>query len=412
MTDFNPQETRYRWFILALSALTNLLAVAAPAMAMPVLFAEISRDLRLDLVQVGLVWGISALPGILTVLFGGALGDRFGPKRVLIVACVLIGLTGALRGLSGGFLALAATMFLNGGITPFITMNTMKTCGLYFSGRQLGFASGVLSMGMALGFLIGSLVSATYLSPALGGWRHVLFFYGALAALLGIPWLFVRSVPHPARAAASAGGQPRSLWETIAHIARIRNIWFFGLAIFGISGCVQGVLGYLPLHLRALGWPEARADEALAAFHTISLVFVIPIALGSDRLQTRKKILLGASAMIIAGVGLLSFARGGLVWVAVCLAGMVRDGFMAVFMTSIIETEGVGPAYAGTAMGAVMLFSGIGNLLAPPLGNSLAGISAGLPFLFWAALAAVGLAGVAASRENHPARELAVGPAD
>jgi hypothetical protein len=37
-----------------------------------------------------------------------------------------------------------------------------------------------------------------------------------------------------------------------------------------------------------------------------------------------------------------------------------------------------------------MVFSGLGNLIAPPLGNSLAHIAPGLPFTFWAALATAG----------------------
>lgn len=104
--------------------------------------------------------------------------------------------------------------------------------------------------------------------------------------------------------------------------------------------------------------------------------------------------------MIALGVGLLSIGGGATVWVAVIMAGMVRDGFMAVFMTSIIETEGVGVMYAGTATGMVMIFSGIGNLLAPPLGNSLAVVSPGLPFLFWAALTVLGFWGLLATNER------------
>jgi MFS family permease len=393
---------RYRWALLGLATLTNALVVAAPSMCMPVLFEEISAELKLSLVQVGALWGISALPGIFTSLLGGAIGDRLGPKRVLVASCLAIGLFGALRGLAADFWTLAATMFLSGLVTPFITMNTMKTCGLWFDRRQLGLASGFLSMGMALGFLAGSLLSATVLSPLLGGWRQVLYFYGALALALGLPWVFSRPAPEAA-GGRPAGTAPRPMHQTVLHVARIRNVWLFGLALLGISGCVQGALGYLPLYLRGLGWPEVRADGALAAFHTISLIFTIPIAFGSDRLGSRKKVLAAAGFMIVLGIGLLSFAGGLLVWVAVCTAGMVRDGFMAVFMTSIMETEGVGAAYAGTAIGVVMIFSGLGNLLAPPLGNSLAGTGAGSPFVFWAALAVLGMAGILATRER-PAR--------
>jgi hypothetical protein len=220
----------------------------------------------------------------------------------------------------------------------------------------------------------------------------VLYLFGAIGLALAIPWTLTR--PAPAAAAAADAAALKSLRANLTGVARIRSVWFFGLAIFGFGGAVQGALGYLPLYLRGQGWAPASADGALAAFHTISMICVIPIALGSDRLGTRRGVLLAAALMVAVGLGLLSVASGPLVWAAVLMAGLVRDGFMAVFMTAILETGGVGPAYAGTAMGMVMIFSGLGNLAAPPLGNSLAGIAPGLPFLFWALLTLVGFAGL------------------
>jgi cyanate permease len=167
-------------------------------------------------------------------------------------------------------------------------------------------------------------------------------------------------------------------------------VWLFGLAILGIGGCVQGTLGYLPLYLRDIGWPEARADGALAAFHGVSMACTLPVAWLSGRLGSRKRVLMAAAIMTTLGVGLLSVASGPAVWACVLGAGMVRDGFMAVFMTAIIETPGVGPRYAGTAMGLAMLFAGVAGLLAPPLGNALASTDPGLPFAFWAAMAVAG----------------------
>ncbi len=400
--DAQEGQSSYRWYILGLSALTNTITVAIPSMALPVLFAEISANLHLDLVQVGLIWGIGSLPAILTALLGGMIGDRIGPKRVVLAACLLAGLAGALRGLAVDFATLMVAVLLFGLFSPMITSNTVKTCGMWFSRRQLGLANGVLSMGMALGFLLGSLFSATLLSPSLGGWRNVLILYGALSALLAIPWFFTRLPAKPAWTSVQTAA-PQSLGQTLAHVARIRNVWLLGLAIFGIGSCVQGTLGYLPLYLRGAGWPEAAADGALAAFHTISMLCVIPIALISDRLATRRKVLVWAGLMILLGVGWLSLAQGAGVWAAVLLAGMVRDGFMAVFMTAIIETEGVGTAYSGTAIGFVMIFGGVGNLVAPALGNSLAAVGPGLPFVFWAALTGLGLLGLLGSRERRAA---------
>ena len=395
----------YRWYILGLGMLTNALVVALQSMCLPVLFKEISVDLGLSLVQIGLVWGISAVPGIFAGLVGGSLGDRFGPKPILILGCLVVGAAGALRGTASDFTTLILTMSLFGLFSPFIGNSVYKTCGYWFSKKQMGLASGVLSMGMALGFLIGSMLSATVLSPVLGGWRNVLFLYGGLAMLLCIPWYFTQTAPSAARAVASLA-KSGTFRTNIAYIASIRNIWLLGLTILGIGGCVQGFLGYLPLYLREIGWSPASADGTSAAFHTISMIFVIPIALLSDRLGTRKRVLVVAGIMIATGVGLLSVVEGIFIWLAVCLAGMVRDGFMAVFMTSIIEIKEVGADFAGTAMGMVMIFMGIGSLIAPPIGNSLAAIDPSLPFAFWSFMALMGLAALFVFKELRESRAI------
>jgi MFS family permease len=125
------------------------------------------------------------------------------------------------------------------------------------------------------------------------------------------------------------------------------------------------------------------------------MIFVLAIALGSDRLGSRKRLLLTTACMVVLGVGLLSFASGTWIWIGVMLAGFVRDAFMAIFTTMVVETENVGPVYAGTAIGLTMAIGGIGNIIAPPLGNSLAAFWAGAPFAFWAVLAVLGTVGLA-----------------
>lgn len=385
-------ESTYRWYVLTLAALTHTFAVAMPVMCMPVLFKEISTDLGLSLVQIGAIWGLGSLSGIFTGLIGGSIGDRIGIRRTLSTACLLAGLIGALRGLSGSFVTLAATVFLFGLLPPTIPPNIHKTCSIWFSGRRLGLANGVVSAGMALGFMVGSMVSATVLSPWLGGWRNVLFFYGAISVVISIPWRLVRTAPHDSES--STRGTPTlSLRQALSHVGGLRNVWFLGLVMLGIGGCLQGMLGYLPLYLREVGWTGVGADGALAAFHGISLMSTIPLAFLSDRLSVRKPVLIAATFMTIVGVGLLSIADGTMVWVSVALAGIVRDGFMAIFMTMVIETEGVGATHAGTAMGMVMIFYRLGGLLSPPLGNSLAALDLGLPFIFWAVLATVAFFG-------------------
>jgi predicted MFS family arabinose efflux permease len=388
---------QYKWYVLVLVVLTNILVVAMPMMGMSVLADEISNSLNLSLVQIGIVWGAGSLLGIVTTLLGGAIGDKLGPKRILVTGSLLLGLVGAARGLAFDFLSLAALAMLYGAIFPFVTMNGIKTAGQLFPPRQLGLANGLISMGMALGFFLGALLSASVFSPLLGGWRNVLIAYGVIGVLMAIPWALTEFSPPPQH----SSGEQISIRSSIQHVARQRDIWLLGLTLFGMSGCFQGLLGYLPLYLRGQGWQPLLADGALSAFHLSSMLFVVPIAMWSDRLRSRKQLLLLASLLVALGAGLLSVAKGEWVWGAVLMAGFVRDAFMAIYLTMVVEVKGVGRQYAGTAVGFAMAISGIGTFLAPPLGNNLATWWPGAPFLFWSGLALLGMYCLAQVRERE-----------
>ncbi len=375
-----------RRYVLTLAALTHTFAVGIPWMSMPVLFKEISQDLGLSLVQIGTVWGMAPLAGVSVALIGGLLGDRFGVKRTLAAACFLAGLAGALRGLSAGFASLAVTVFIFGFLNTIIPVNVHKTAGIWFAGRHLGFANGILSTGMGIGFTVGAMISATVLSPLLGGWRNVFFLYGAISILISILWLTTVREPSQSESTAnSTGGVP--FRQSLSRVIRVRSIWLLGLTLFGYMGCISGMIGYLPLYLRNSGWSAVGADGTLAAFNGVSTIGAIPLGLLSDRLGARKAILFPAIVMTLIGVGLLSVVDNGLVWVLVLISGIARDGSMALSMTALLETKGVGATYAGTALGLMITIDRLGSFLAPPLGNSLAGINPGLPFVFWAALA-------------------------
>jgi hypothetical protein len=57
--EHTPLKTR--WNMLAMIGLTGCVFVAMPQMCMPVLFKEISTDLGLDLVQIGVIWSMIPL---------------------------------------------------------------------------------------------------------------------------------------------------------------------------------------------------------------------------------------------------------------------------------------------------------------------------------------------------------------
>lgn len=403
----DSSRTEYRWYILALSAATHTFAAAIPFSCLPALFKEISDDLGLSLVQIGTVWGMVSLAGVFTTFLGGWLGDRFGVRPVLAVACVLAGVTGALRGISSDFAGLTATVFAFGMVRSVVPVNIHKAVSIWFRGRNLGMANGVVSMGMGIGLTLGPLISATLLSPLLGGWRNVLFLYGAISILVGILWFIIGGEPYKA-GTTSASYSEVPLSNTLSKLIRSKNLWLLGLCLTFRTACILGMTGYLPLYLRGRGWVPSGADSALAGFYAASAVAVIPLSILSDRLGSRKAILFSALLIALLGVGLLAIVNSIMVWAVVIVVGIFMDGFMAVILTMVQETDGVGPRYSGMALGLVMTLSGLGGFVSPPLGNSLANINAGLPFIFWASLSAVSLVSLAFTKETGLRRMKAV----
>jgi len=359
-------------------------------MALPVLFAEIADDLNLTLVQVGTVWGLISFAGLFAGLAGGMLADRFGTKRALSVACLALGILGATRGLSNSLATMSLTVFITSLASTTIPGNLHKLCAYWFSGRALVMANAVVSAGMALGFMTGAFVSASFLSPWLGSWRGVLFFYGAVAVLLSIPW-FLLPLSEEEHARLYQGHSTPSLRGALGHVIGIRDVWVLGMALLLLGGGVQGMLGYLPLYLRSVGWAAEHADSALSGFHAISLLAVFPMVWLSSRLRSKKQFLVAATVVLATGISLLSVLDGMAIWLGIILAGVVRDGYMAVFMTSSSQVRGVGAAFTGTALGLIMTLSRVGALLAPPIGNSLAVYGPRTPFILWGAMAFLGL---------------------
>ena len=54
----------------------------------------------------------------------------------------------------------------------------------------------------------------------------------------------------------------------------------------------------------------------------------------------------------------------------------------------------------------MLIFSGIGNIIAPPIGNAIAESSATLPFLFWGGMALAAMIGLYMAREGRGAAEV------
>jgi MFS family permease len=390
-TDMSKENNR--WYILFLAIITYIFIAGLIRISVVVLFPEIAIDLNLSLVDIGAVWGMDPLAGVFVSLIGGLLVDRFGVRKTIAVVCLLTGIIGALRGITTDFTGLAATMFAFGIMTTLVPTILPKVTAIWFRGRYLALTNAALYISMSFGGMIGTLLSATVLSPLLGGWRNVLFVLAIPPIIIGLLWFFTtREIKDNTLSLASM--EPVKLKEALSHVIRIKSVWLLGFIMLTQLGTVLGTMAYIPIYLRNAGWTAMGADGVVTMVVGASCISTIPFILLSGKLKSHKLTLILTIILTSLSLGLFFLFDGVILWIVLAVYSLLRMIPLTLNTTIIIENEEVGSRYAGTAIGLANTLGMLGGFFFPMVGNSLAAVSPTLPFIFWAAMCLIALTGL------------------
>ncbi len=309
----------------------------------------IGRDLH---AQAGdLQWLINAylLPLSALLLLGGALGDRFGQGRMLVIGVSVFALASGLCAAAPSLGLLLAARAVQGVGAALLMPCSLAILGGAFSGESRGKAVGTWA---AAGSVTGAV------APLLGGW---------LIDGFGWRWIFLINLPLAAGAVALAVAfAPREARE--AHPAPLD---ISGAAL--VTTALGALTWALTLGSGAAGWtPTALAMLALGVGASGAFILV----------EKRK----GDGAMApLALFGSRMFV--GLSLLTLLLYGAL-SGLMVLLPYVLIQSAG----YSATAAGAALLPFPIVVAVSSPLMGALAGrIGARLPLTIGPLIVAVGL---------------------
>lgn len=192
-----------RWRAMAL-ILTARTAFGFQFQAIPAVAPDLARDLGVAFTEIGALFGLYMLPGILVAVPAGLLGRRFGDRRVALAGLALMMAGGAVTAGAGGFLQLAIGQLVAGTGAILMGVLTVKMTADWFAGRDLPFAMAVMLNGFPVG-----MAAAQLLDPALAGswgWRAACVA-GVSGAALAFVALALPYRPHANdRATPSADG--------------------------------------------------------------------------------------------------------------------------------------------------------------------------------------------------------------
>ncbi len=179
-----------RWVLLATVLGSSLAAIDATVVG--IALPAIGRDFRTNLAT--LQWVVTAytltLAGLL--LFAGALGDKYGRKRIFLIGVAWFAVASALCGVAPNAPALIAARAFQGIGAALLTPGSLAIIEASFRpedrGKAIGAWSGFAGVGTAIGPFLGGWLIQAY------SWRLIFGINLPLAAIvMGVAW---RHVPE------------------------------------------------------------------------------------------------------------------------------------------------------------------------------------------------------------------------
>jgi EmrB/QacA subfamily drug resistance transporter len=171
----------------------------------------IARDLRTD--GAGLAWVVNGylLPLTALLLLGGAAGDRFGRRRVLLIGITWFAFASVVCAVAGNLGWLVAGRVLQGASAALLMPNSLAILGTSFAGEARGRAVGIWAAAGAVAGAIGPLVGGVLIDVV--GWRPIFLINLPIAALA--LYLGLRSLHDQPDRAAHALDLPGAALATV-----------------------------------------------------------------------------------------------------------------------------------------------------------------------------------------------------
>jgi MFS family permease len=364
----------YGWTILAVAGLGIFASGPGQSHTFSVFVGPIGEDLGLSKAAIAGAYGLATLAAAFLLPKMGRLVDRYGPRRMMFVVTLGLGLACLAFGAAGGIVTLAlgfgALRFLGQGS---LMMNSANLVAQWFS-RKRGFAMGLMSLGFAASMAV---------HPPLGqyliaqfGWRWAWVILGLMTWLILLPPVLLLLVDKPEDKglrpdgdAAPAAGTSEPAIDGLALPEALRTSTFYLLVVgwFSMSMLITTLHFYQVSILTAQG---VSAEIAARVFPVSALVLAVSMPFVGrlfDRVRTRYVFAAGLTILAAAllGVTLVSDLPSAIAYAA--LFGL--NNAFSLTMFGYLMPRYFGRKHLGSLQGTGQLVAVIGASLGPlPVG--------------------------------------------
>ena len=337
----NTALTKKRWLVLAASCLINLCigAMYAWSVFAAPMAEELSRlnGVTLTAASLSIVFSIGNGDGFITMIAGGFITEKLGPKWVIFAGGVLFGLGFIVCGLAQNTGMLIVGFGLLCGLAMGLAYGQTISNSVKFFPDKAGLVGGIATASYGISSVIVPPVGNMLISQF--GVRKAFIFIGIfIVIVVGICSQFIVKCPadfvpdgwNPPAAKSGATGAADKNWKEMlaTPIFYVMIVMLFLGAVFGMmaisqaSNIAQSMVGMTPA-------AAAIVVSVLALFNTFGRILCGYI---SDRIG-RINTLTGVLCLAIAALGMLYFSEGSVVlfYIGICMIGVCFGAFMGVY---------------------------------------------------------------------------------
>jgi sugar phosphate permease len=378
--DPTQKPTRARYTVVIFALLLAVLAYmdrVCLSMAAP----SVRRDLGLDQVQMGYVFSTFALAYALFGSPSGWLGDRFGPKKILVFAVVWWSVCLAATGMARSLAALIVIQLLFGAGEAGCFPNLTKAITIWLPKNERSQAQGLMWTFARLGGAFTPPVMLLLINWL--GWRWAFGLFACLGAVWAVFFtVFYKNSPREHKkinaaelaligdtTAVSGGKKIKVPWS---RLAGSRTVWLIWAQWFLVSYPFYFFLTWWPTYLmEGRGLTPAEASRwavfplMFAAAGSFSVGMLTPkLAKAVGGYKTARR-LIGGVSMFAASLLVIAHMKTAAILPAVLLMGCVAFFTDLTVPTAWSTCMDVGGKFTGTLSGSMNMFGNFGSLTAP-----------------------------------------------
>lgn len=391
-------KTRYFYGYNIVAAGFTIQAVCIGALfAYGVFFKEIQAEFGWSRATISGASSLALLMMGAAGVLAGRLNDRIGPRILITVSAVFLGL---------GYLLLSRIqspwqLYVVYGILAGIGFSThdvitLSTVARWFDKRR-GAMSGIVKVGTGSGQLLGPMLATLLL--AVFGWRYSNVIIGAaiLVALLLVAQLMRRDPQGmgllPDGRISKSNGWNAEVTEqslTLKEAARIEQFWTLCITEFAIFFCLFTIVVHIVPHARDLGLAPAYAAGVLSTIGGVSIVGRIVMGAANDRIGGKRALVICIIMLFCSFVWLQLASTAWMLFLFAVIYGFAHGGFFTVVSPMVAEWFGTGSH--GMLFGIVLFCGTLGGSVGPLVAGRIFDVTGSyqMVFLMLAGLTVIG----------------------